>query len=411
MHYLHQEHLESDDPLYKDAAQASARILTRLRPRQLHALAAAEAAKYFAAAAKDESATSQVVRLRQFFFPLFARLFHELIFEEPCPPGVEDLIFASAENIIAALKCTTTRDMALRARLTAYLEQRLVAGDAAWVFAGSGMDLHQQALHLQGVFFHTGAVQLSEAMAHMVLCIAQHPGLQDRMIAEQLAQQARSWSSSDADEASSDGEDKPETTTRSNNTLLQHVIKEQLRVFPLFGVAHRIVSEDIPSAGGVIERGTVLLFNYQAFQTSPAEGLDNPTAFDPDRWDALRRDPPNYMPFGAPRNRPCPGKGLSLVWMDAIGAVFVRHFAAHSPVEHTRSMPDGGLCLLETRAAAHPLPAWRRAATISSMALLERLESVPRSLCQLVYGTYMILDSRRLALAVNYFQGKDIDSE
>ena len=47
---------------------------------------------------------------------------------------------------------------------------------------------------------------------------------------------------------------------------LDNVIREQLRVFPLFGVAHRITCEDIAlSDKSVLPRGSVLLFNYQVF--------------------------------------------------------------------------------------------------------------------------------------------------
>ena len=101
---------------------------------------------------------------------------------------------------------------------------------------------------------------------------------------------------------------------------LDRVITEQLRAFPLFGVAHRIASEDIvltdkttiaqgtavaagAAAGCVpldatltdarsgrfcflpLPPGTVMLFNYLDFQT---DGFDNAGVFDPDRWAACK---------------------------------------------------------------------------------------------------------------------------
>lgn len=45
-------------------------------------------------------------------------------------------------------------------------------------------------------------------------------------------------------------------------------MKEQMRLFPLFGVAHRIASEhiDLPN-GKTLHRGTVMLFNYQVMES------------------------------------------------------------------------------------------------------------------------------------------------
>ena len=78
----------------------------------------------------------------------------------------------------------------------------------------------EQAYYLQGTFFNTAVVQMSEAMAHLLLAIAAAPGLQQEL---RKAAQAS-----------------PEDTE-----LLDRVIDETLRVYPLFGVAHRITSADI----------------------------------------------------------------------------------------------------------------------------------------------------------------------
>ena len=78
------------------------------------------------------------------------------------------------------------------------------------------MSKEEWALFLQGVFFTTGVVQLSEGMAHVAMALAQHP---------EVARKLRE-----------DPEDE---------LYLDHVIKEVLRVLPLFGIAHRITSEPI----------------------------------------------------------------------------------------------------------------------------------------------------------------------
>ncbi len=87
------------------------------------------------------------MRLRDLFFPLFVRLFHEVIFQEHCPDETVALLAASGSNVIAALKFTEPRDMALRRRALDYLIDRLAAGHASRWFEPT-MSTREQALHL-----------------------------------------------------------------------------------------------------------------------------------------------------------------------------------------------------------------------------------------------------------------------
>jgi cytochrome P450 len=65
-----------------------------------------------------------------------------------------------------------------------------------------------------------------------------------------------------------------------DDAALDRVIDETLRVHPLFGVAHRITSAPIVVDERVtLPAGSVLLFNYLAFQRTGPAGDD---AFDPD---------------------------------------------------------------------------------------------------------------------------------
>jgi cytochrome P450 len=112
---------------------------------------------------------------------------------------------------------------------------------------------------------------------------------------------------------------------------LTDVLRETLRVWPLFGIAHRITSDDIeiptPAGAGttttktktktttIIPKGSVLCFNYPKYHSS---GFDDASKFIPERWAHARERDSNYSPFGAARNRPCPGKRLSLVWCVAV---------------------------------------------------------------------------------------------
>ncbi len=159
---------------------------------------------------------------------------------------------------------------------------------------------------------------MSEATAHLLLALATHRPVQDRLVA---------------------GEEEP--------GFLDGVVNETLQHFPLFGVAHRITSGEIPRAGqDPIPAGSVLLFNYPEYQGS---GGDH---FDPDRW--LRPDtrPTAFIPFGVTANRPCPARGFAVLTMRVAAEEVLRRFRLESSVEHTRSLPSRGPCLLVARTGA-----------------------------------------------------------
>ena len=101
----------------------------------------------------------------------------------------------------------------------------------------------EQAWYLQGAFFNTAVVQTSEGMAHLLLAIAQHPRVQDRV--------------------------------RREPGYLDAVIDETMRVWPLFGIAHRITTADI-DVTPPIAAGSVVLFDYPGFQGGgdALEGLE-----------------------------------------------------------------------------------------------------------------------------------------
>ena len=103
--------------------------------------------------------------------------------------------------------------MRRRARLTKYLRRRLA--DVPHPLPQS-LTPEEQAYYLQGTFFNTAVVQMSEAMAHLLLIIAQRPEVQNRLV------------------------EQPD-----DDAYLDQVIDEGLREYPLFGIAHRITTADI----------------------------------------------------------------------------------------------------------------------------------------------------------------------
>eukprot|EP01116_Phalansterium_solitarium_P018492 TRINITY_DN490_c0_g1_i11.p1 TRINITY_DN490_c0_g1~~TRINITY_DN490_c0_g1_i11.p1 ORF type:complete len:503 (-),score=169.66 TRINITY_DN490_c0_g1_i11:381-1889(-) len=378
-HDIHQEHCETGTPLYASVASATRKVLSPNTSEQLTALANKYAERMFSEQTADGW---RVVRLRDMYFPMFEKMFYELLFKEEMPEGLEKLYVGSADNVITALKGSTLRDMPLRDRLTAHLEDKLKAGACKGIF-DDVLTLREKALHLQGVFFHTGCVQISEAAAHLTLAIAQHPAVQKRL-----------------------------QTADESGEYLDMVIAEALRVWPLFGVAHRITSEDVVTPEGItLPGGTVCCFNYPKFHHI---GFDNPDSFVPERWGdgpSARRAASapggtngdmNYIPFGMKVNRPCPAQHISMVWLREVARVAVKRASFHSAVDHVRSMPDRGLAIVEGQST--PLPWWKRSTLLAWLALQDHVEGLGRSFVHLVLVTYMLWDSRRKALAYNYWQ-------
>jgi hypothetical protein len=371
---VHQEHLEPG-PRYEQAARTTRAILASRTKAQWAELVTRCTAHVLDEQSLDEQSLDERLggnlrsdrpnapvrlRLRDLMMPVWAEVYYELVFAEPCPRQARDLIVGNADDVVSALKCTTLRHMRRRDRLTRYLRGRIGAGQVPFELPGL-MTTAEQACYLQGAFFNTAVVQMSEGMAHLLLAIAQHPGVQDRLRADP-----------------------------GDEEYLSDVINEALRVWPLFGIAHRITTAGIDVAPP-IPAGSVLLFDYPGFHGGPAE-------FDPDRWRRESARAMNFIPFGVSANRPCPARGVAPVGMRAAVREVLRRFALSSSVTHTRSLPNRAPVLLTPVGAPRP-PASR----LGLMRLGDRWEDVSRSLTQLVLGTVMVLDARRLALCRTYF--------
>ena len=355
---VHQEHLEPG-PRYDEVAKCTRHILVKSKKDT------EELARRCAMRVLDD-VTPGLVRLRDEMMPIWAELYYELVFDEPCPPEARKLIVANADDVVSALKCVRPRNMRRRARLTKYLRSRLA--DVPHPLPES-LSTVEQAYYLQGTFFNTAVVQMSEAMAHLLMIIAQHPDVQRRL-------------AEDPDDA-----------------YLDRVIDEGLRAYPLFGIAHRISTADIELEHTTIPAGTVLCFSYPDFHHA---GFDRPGEFDPDRWCShavQSKKDVNFIPFGVTQNRPCPARGLAPLTMRVVTREVVRRFALASTASHTRSIPNRGPAVLTRRGAP------KRRALLAWLALRDRWEDVWRSLAQLVFGTYMVLDARRKALCTTYFAG------
>ncbi|PSL55928.1 cytochrome P450 [Saccharothrix carnea] len=362
---VHQEHLEAG-PRYDDVARTT-RALLAGPGDELSALAARCAGRVL-----DERVTGRVtlVRLRDLMMPVWAEYFHELVFGEPCPRKARDLIVGHADDVVTSLKCTGLRHPARRARLTRYLARRVAAGDVRRPLPAS-LSPTEQVHYLQGTFFNTGVVQMSEAMAHVLLALAQHP--------EAAARLAR------------------------DDRYFGHVLDETMRLYPLFGIAHRIATAEIAlDERTTLPAGSVLCFSYPDYH---ATGYARPDVFDPDRWDHVGAREAHHIPFGVAANRPCPAWRLSPLALRAATREVLRRVTLHSTVTHTRSMPSRGPCLLVR--VDQPLPPGRLAVLGALLRVRDRWEDVWRSVVQLVLGTVMVLHAHRLRLAGRYFDTHD----
>jgi hypothetical protein len=370
---VHQEHLEPG-PRYDQAARATRTILASLTKAQWTDLVTRCTARILDEEVGKDNSTipNGRVRLRDLIMPVWAEVYYELVFQEPCPRFARDLIVANVDDVVSALKCTRLRHMRRRDRLTRYLRGRI--DDEAVPFALPAlMTRAEQAFYLQGAFFNTAVVQMSEAMAHLLLAIAQHPGVQDRLRADCAG--------------------KPGDTG-----YLADVINEAMRVWPLFGIAHRITTAGI-DVTPPIAAGSVLLFNYLSFHMDEGQEVAD---FDPARWRREGAAAMNFIPFGVSANRPCPARGVAPVGLQAATGEVLRRLVLSSSAGHTRSLANRAPVLLAAAGAPRQAGA-SRTARLALMKLGDQWEDVARSVTQLVLGTVMVLDARRLALCRTYF--------
>jgi hypothetical protein len=361
---IHQEHLEPGER-YNEIARTTRRILAipKKRAEELTAQCVGRALD------RLDDGSAKLVRLRDLMMPVWAEFYYELVFGERCPPAARALIVNNANDVVTALKCCGLRHMAKRSRLTRFLIAKLRAGDLPHPLP-ERLSTEERALYLQGVFFNTAVVQMSEAMAHLMMALAKYQEVQARLV-------------NDLDD----------------EQYLDRVIAETLRLYPLFGISHRITTAEIVvDQRTTIPRGAVLCFNHQEYHRA---GFDNDERFDPDRWEQLDAREAPYIPFGVAANRPCPAQSMAPITMRVAARELLRRLAFYSSASHVRSIPNRGPCLLVPWASGSD--PGRLRVRLQIMRFADRWEDVWRSLVQLVLGTFMVADARRLRLCARHF--------
>ena len=363
--HLHQENMEAG-PRY-DLAKRTTRKLLAVKPTQLFALAERHFSRY--TATKVPPRGWDEARLTAWFFPVFAGFYHELLFGREGSPEDLRVLTAHAANFLSALKCNERRDMPTRTAATAIIH-RLIANTPEERFEplSAACSNDEVALYLQGNFFSTGVVQMSEAMAHILLALAKNHEWQERY---------------------------REEPTRE--AFVQSLIKEAFRLYPLFGISHRILQADIPlSAGGALSAGTVICLDHHAYNLA---AYQDGQRFDPMRW-YDKELAKLAIPFGVKENRSCPAEGFVVNLTSFLVPWLLDRYRFVSSVQHDRSLATFGPCFIIGK--DHAVPQLR--ARLWLMRQCDAWRRVSLSLTQLWAGTAMVLEARGMALCKGYFQ-------
>lgn len=368
---IHQEHLEPGER-YEEVARSTRRILT-ISKKAAETLTAECVERMLA---REQMQNARLVRLRSLMMPVWAEFYFHLVFHETCSDIARQLIVENANDVVTALKCCGLRHMKTRAMLTEFLIEKLKAGKMPHELPAC-LSTRECALYLQGTFFNTAVVQMSEAMAHLLMVIAKNPPVQEKLMADP-----------------------------DDEIYFDRVISEMLRLYPLFGISHRITTAEIRiDECTVLPKGSVLCFNHPEYHRT---GYRDAERFDPERWEKLSVREANYIPFGVAANRPCPAQGLAPVTMRAAARFILERFTVHSSASHTRSIANRGPCLLVRRGAKSSV--FLRQALLAYMRLRDAWDDVMRSSVQLVLGTYMVWDARRLRMCERYFETQTINN-
>lgn len=316
-------------------------------------------------------------RIRDLMMPFWAGFYYELVFAESCDHTARKLIVDNASDVVNSLKCCSLRHMDRREALTRFLVNRIENKKLPYPFP-AGFSTIEQAFYLQGTFFNTAIVQMSEAMAHTIVALALHPDIQQQL-----------------------------HRAPDDRALYDRIINETLRLYPLFGIAHRITSADITVGKRAVKKGSVICFNYPAYHQL---NFDQADQFLPERWQQCPVKSSNFIPFGVTANRPCPAQGIALISMRRLTQHLIKDIRFATSIQHSRSLPNRGPCLLISRRHKPP------AAVVEKLILWwiklsDQWENVYRSLKQLILGTIMVIDARRLRLCEHYFNSLETEPD
>ncbi|WP_030608896.1 cytochrome P450 [Streptomyces sclerotialus] len=309
----HQENIDPDHPRYAELAKATFHALSV--PHQEIAALAHRCTQQVLKDVWHADATSRVLRLMDLAVPVTSRIMFELIFGDVPSQEHVALIDRSARDSMRISKgLRHSTNISARLELLGLLRAKVTeCGGCPGIFGrDSTLDTDSRAKHLQGVFFHTGVIQLSECVCHTVLAASRHAHIVERVI-------------------------------QRDTRYLDHVLSETLRLYPLHATIQRLVVDEVCLSPTVtIPSGTQLLVDIGRHQRM---GHTEPDTFAPERWEQRNRADGGFVGFGRGR-RKCPAERFSRAAAAVIVQELLSTFAVHAPIRHTRALEGGGLCCL-----------------------------------------------------------------
>jgi cytochrome P450 len=160
-----------------------------------------------------------------------------------------------------------------------------------------------------GVIFAAGHETSSNALSWTLFLLAQHPRVMADLC-DELTAKLRGGAPSFEDLA-----DLP---------LLDHVVKESLRLFPPAPLNHRITARDSELGDYRIPSGTEILSSIYHTHRIP-ELYADPLRFRPERWTSLDPGPYAYNPFSA-GPRMCIGATFAQFEIKIVLAILLQRF-------------------------------------------------------------------------------------
>jgi cytochrome P450 len=165
-----------------------------------------------------------------------------------------------------------------------------------------------------GSIFGAAHETTASALTWTVFLLAQHPAVSADLVDEV------------------DGRlkgDPPRFDQLSDMPLLDHVVKESLRIIPPVPVTWRIAAQQVELGGHAIPRGAeVYASTYHTHHMR--ELYSEAESFEPRRWEHLDPSTYEYIPFGAGPRR-CMGDLFAMVEMKIVLSMLLQRFSVQLP--------------------------------------------------------------------------------
>ncbi|EOZ9299993.1 cytochrome P450 [Klebsiella quasipneumoniae] len=251
--------------------------------------------------------------IRNETIPVLVQFFHLRLFGRYCDNKHLKLL---SKNVILFKRTISFIDLPnsrLRARVLNYLRSQC---DDETMFRLTGKrsstsDKEKISKVVMGVFFHTGVIQISEFVAHTIIALSQNQAIQTEL-----------------------------KNRLDDDVYLDCILKESLRLYPMFGITNRITEEiHTLNNGKTIAKGTNIIFSFVKCHEL---GFLKPEGFKPERWLSGDAEDTCYMPFGV-GPRMCPAQRMAINITGTLIRILLEKHRFYSSIEHDRPLTGGGL--------------------------------------------------------------------